>query len=127
MKYVVICSMMLLLGAGVSAEEYVIGEYYAPYGVCTNVETTAVETVRDMPYRSYEPVEEEYPVYYSRPYYPVAAGYVRPACYRMPRYRYPARYYHCWPWRSRRGYWRNRRDYRHWCRDLRRCLRRCRD
>ena len=122
MRYAGICTIVLLIAAGVSAEEYVVGGYYAPYGVCTSVETTSVESVSGVPYGYDETVTTDHPSYYSRPYYPKSVEYVRPTYSRDSRYYYPTRYYHCWPWRSRYGNWRDRRDYRRWCRDMRRCL-----
>ena len=127
MKYIAICSIVLF-AAAVSAQDYVVGEYYAPYGTCTSIETKSGETVYDIPRRYYreEPaVRTEY--YPQTGYYPRRVRYAEPVYCPAPVYYNPYRYSNCWSRRRHHGYWRDRRYYRRWCRDFRRCMRRCDD
>ena len=127
MKYIAICSIVLFASTA-SAKDYVVGEYYAPYGTCTGIEAKSGETVYDTPYRYHREEPAVRTEYYPQPvYYPRRVRYIE-AVYRPASVYYnPERYYHSRPWRYRHSYWRDRRDYRRWCRDFRRCMRRCRD
>jgi len=96
MKYIAICSIVFFAAAA-SAQDYVVGEDYAPYGTCTGVNTTSVNTVYDPPPSvSYPEGTSYYPESYTQPrHYGRRVRYVEP--YYRPRYYDPGWY--------RRGSW----------------------
>lgn len=49
MKCLYVFGSIVLLAAAAVAQDYQVGEYYAPYGTCTGVDTTSVNTVYDSP------------------------------------------------------------------------------
>ena len=99
MRYLYVFGSIVLLAAAASAQDYQVGEYYEPYGTCTGVNTTSVDTVYEAPPSvGYPERTAYYPDYSDRTVY-----YPRPVMYAAPVYQ--PRYYD--PWWYRRGSGRN--------------------
>ncbi len=113
MKSLFIVSVLFLAGAFASAQDFQVGQYYAPYGECVGNETTSVNTVYETPATYYQEEPVVYQQYYTNPVYYHGAVTYAPSVY-YPSYYYPRHHYRTRSYRH--GYRRDRRGY---CRGLR--------